>query len=208
MPSKVRCAAALLHLGLENVSPTIHQLGSNALFDGSDRGVVKTFELLDDLERPTPIEHIPSDDLRFKQLGQLAVPGLAEHGRSVAHLKVKVADHLMKVVQPSPRPLQPFQRLSRLPSRSDRRIVHARGPSVLVIDDHDSRPLKCTTLCTTLYRNTPSDLAADPRPGTSISLQSDIVPGMNPEMPTQSNAVTTACLLRHPNRPPGSERPS
>ena len=55
--------ALLFHFRLEDVAPPVQVITLEPPHCVGDRAVVAVLELLDDLERPTAIEHVPSDDI-------------------------------------------------------------------------------------------------------------------------------------------------
>jgi hypothetical protein len=56
-------AAALLHLGLEHVPPTVRQAVTNGLLKQLEQGIVAVVVLLDELKRPSPRDDVAPDQL-------------------------------------------------------------------------------------------------------------------------------------------------
>src|SRR5690606_22352383 len=120
----------LLHLGLVDVPPPLHEPVAHVLLDPAERLVVPVVVLLDDLERPPPRQHVPPDQLPLHRVRQIPVPGLPQQPHGLVELPVRPPGQLMERVQMPPRLLRRLQCLRNPPGRRHDLVGSPLGPPV------------------------------------------------------------------------------
>ena len=116
------------HLRLEHVARTLLQFVTHAPFVVAKQRPVVVVELLDDLERPAPVEDVAADDLGLEAVGHRFAAGLTQFVARLAEQKITVTHQLMERVQVAACPLHPFQRLGHRADGFHRRLVDTFWP--------------------------------------------------------------------------------
>lgn len=98
VPGLTRSSALALQLCLVGVSPATDQFTAAPLEIAEDL-VVGVFVLLENLERPSPRQHVAADELPFKVVGQVGMPGPAQHVDGITEGEVGRSGQLVKRVQ-------------------------------------------------------------------------------------------------------------
>ena len=125
-------AAALLHLCLEGVTDATQQLVADSALVLAEQRPVIVVELLDHLEAPPAIEHVPPHQLRLQPLRDRGVAGVAQIRGGLAQQQVGVPHQLVERVQMPTRSLDELQRFRDLADRLDGFFADTAGPSSLV----------------------------------------------------------------------------
>ena len=141
MPVPTRGPPLVLQLGLVEVGGAGHELVDELSDRVLHAPVVQVVELLDELERPPSVEHVPTDDL----LAQLvSFGGRARPLEQIGGLfdeEVGPTDQLVQRVEVSARPHDVLERLGRLPHRLDQLVGDARRSRPRAA--HRVGPLSC-----------------------------------------------------------------
>ncbi len=141
-----RACAVLLHLRLEEVTPAAHELVARPRLEPLERRVVVVVVLLDDLEGPSPLDHVPADELGLELVGQGIVTGLSEEVDGISEGEVGGPRHPVEAVEAAARVLDDLERLGQLAERLDGGIVDSVRTAVLgdrqvlFVHDLDSGP--------------------------------------------------------------------
>src|SRR6476661_4210732 len=124
-------APVLLHLGLEEVSAAPDQLLAGQPLEGLEGVVVAVVVLLDDLEAPAPVEHVPAHEVAFEAVGEVGVAGLAQLLDGLPEGEVRRAAEAVEGVQVAARVLDRLERLGELAQGLDGGVADALGAPVL-----------------------------------------------------------------------------
>ena len=120
----------VLHLGLEDMPRPVLQLVPDPTLVLAESRPVDVVELLDDLKRPSAIEHVAADHVFFHPVGDGAVPGGTQLVARLTEQQVCVAYQLMKRVQVTAGALDVLQRLGHPARGLDSLVTDPVRPAV------------------------------------------------------------------------------
>ena len=127
MSSAAVGAPCFLEAGLEDVSLAVLQFVAYPLFVVTEFGPVAVVELLDDLKRPSAVQHVAPNELGPQPTGDLGVAGFGEVVARYPQQHVGVANQLMKGIEVSARPLGELQRFGDLAHRTHRLVIESHA---------------------------------------------------------------------------------
>src|SRR4051794_5322940 len=133
------CAPFVLHLRLEHVANPGGEVLADGLLQGGDRREVVVVELLDELERPPPIDHVAAHVLALDLVGELSVTGFAEPVDGVTEQQVGAAHQLVPAVEVAACPDQVLVGLAQLADRGDGGVVDTRGAAPVLVGSGSHR---------------------------------------------------------------------
>src|SRR5437660_44647 len=112
-------ASVLSHGLFVGVPATVHEVLLELEHFGTRGVVVVVVEPLDDLEGPSPLEHVATDDIAPERHGFLAVTELRESPGALLEEMVGAADELVERIEVTARSLDVLQPLGGLADRVD-----------------------------------------------------------------------------------------
>lgn len=92
-------ASFVLHPRFEQVSFASDEIVAHPAFVIAELGPVAVVELLDDLERPPPVQHVAANQFGLQAVGHVAVARLAQFVAGVTEEQIGVPHQLVKRVQ-------------------------------------------------------------------------------------------------------------
>lgn len=123
-------ATGFFHLGLVEVSAPVDEFAADLAFDAPELRVVALVVFLDDLESPAAGQDVAAHQLGGQLLGEVDVPGLAQHVHGRTEREIGAAGELVEAVEVSAGTFGGLQRLGQFSDGRHGRGVDAGGPLV------------------------------------------------------------------------------
>jgi hypothetical protein len=123
MPGTAVRAPILLHLRLKQMPSTFRKCVAGARLISAECGVVAIVVGFDHLERPTPFEHVPSQEILSQLVRQPRVSGTPKHRNGLPQGEIGRASKPMEAVKQASCVFYGLESLTEFAERLNGRIV-------------------------------------------------------------------------------------